>query len=307
MGCCQSDQVQSVTIIPPASPHRDSDAPDFLESVKILDKIGKGASGSTCYKCLMGYRPGVVKILVKSPTTLPHHIDNLMHEQKIMKALGTHPNVVQYIHFAETEGQHGTELRLYMEQCDCSLQRLVQDRNSEERPFTMQELLAVAKDIAQGLQHVHNHKVMHRDLSSDNILVMLEPGDELKIARAKVGDFDSAVLWEEHPPCTPTTTPNYMSPEMWQATTEDVQYTAAADVWSFGGILVELCTLQRPWGEDAMLPKLEENALAGKLPPMPEMVDSKYPGMKALIQQCLQVKPEDRPTIAEVLRTLSSL
>ena len=69
----------------------------------------------------------------------------------------------------------------------------------------------IALDMAQALAYLHSHDIIHRDLSSNNVLLI---GN----SRNKVSDFGMARLMETHPHITPIFCPdtmgyNIMSPE----------------------------------------------------------------------------------------------
>ena len=94
-------------------------------------------------------------------------------------------------------------------------------------------------DVAQALSHLHNHNVLHRDLSSNNVLLI---GN----CRAKVTDFGMAKLLGIDPRLTPTYCPGtnvYMPPE---ALADKPSYDTPLDVFSFGVLLIQVITRKFP-------------------------------------------------------------
>ena len=86
-------------------------------------------------------------------------------------------------------------------------------------------------DVANGLVHLHEHGVVHRNLVPESVLVVQNVG-------AKIGNFDSCAIGVEERVHTLVGTPEYMAPEMLKATAA----TSRVDWWSFGCLLYEIIT-----------------------------------------------------------------
>jgi NIMA (never in mitosis gene a)-related kinase len=86
---------------------------------------------------------------------------------------------------------------------------------------------------------VHDRKILHRDLKSQNIFLT---GRQKLI---KLGDFGIArVLKHTHENArTAIGTPYYLSPEI----CEGKAYNNKSDMWSLGIVLYEMCTLKCPF------------------------------------------------------------
>ena len=87
-----------------------------------------------------------------------------------------------------------------------------------------------------GLQELHNHKIVHRDIKSANIFLT-------KSGMAKLGDLNVSKIAKMGILQTQTGTPYYASPEVWQ----DKPYDKRSDIWSLGCVLYELTTLNPPF------------------------------------------------------------
>ena len=147
-----------------------------------------------------------------------------------------HPNVIQYLgSCADPESRLPV---LFMELMDESLTSFL-ERPADPPPLPLHVQVDIGHDVAQALSHLHHHEVLHRDLSSNNVLL-------IGSRRAKVTDFGMAKLLGSDPHLTPTYCPGtnaYMSPE---ALADPPAYTSKLDVFSCGVLFVQLITRKWP-------------------------------------------------------------
>ena len=148
-----------------------------------------------------------------------------------------HPNVVLYL---GTYSDPETNLPvLLMELCDDSLTKFL-EASPPGVPLAYHTELDVVHDVALALVYLHSNQVIHRDLTSNNVLMMVG-------VRAKVTDFGMSKLASVNPRMTPLTQcPGnllYMSPE---ALDEAPSYTKKLDVFSLGVLVVQILTRQFP-------------------------------------------------------------
>ncbi|CAE8721965.1 unnamed protein product, partial [Polarella glacialis] len=94
------------------------------------------------------------------------------------------------------------------------------------------------------LKHVHERKVLHRDLKTQNIFLMAT-------GQIKLGDFGIARVLDATKDYAKTMvgTPYYLSPEI----IEDKPYNFKSDVWSLGVVLYEMTTLKHPFDADSLV------------------------------------------------------
>ncbi len=157
-------------------------------------------------------------------------------------------------------------------------------------PRTEQEFyLRVARafaDVAEGLQHAHEQKVIHRDIKPSNLI--LERSGRLKIL-----DFGLAHL-EGQETITLSGdvlgTPQYMSPE--QARRKKVEVDHRTDIWSLGATIYETITGQPPFrGKD------HHDTLSRIIadePVSPRRIDPRVPlDLETIVLKCLRKEPQD--------------
>lgn len=246
-------------------------------------------------------------------------INNMMLERfeseiLLLESLPPHKSLVRYLFHEKTK----TKLRLFMTRYSCDLASFLRDRREERdfhgsaasienlafgpsksgsvifypgaRLFTPKEIARLMLDIVSGLSVLHNLKIMHRDLKSDNIFVTLNEGSNIE--SLALGDFDTAkqLLDTTKGATTIIGTPGYIAPEVYS----DDSYSYQADIWSFGMVCFELITLQRPPSEEGFVQNMGAN-----LKKISETLhlSEQYSKPLGLMKDCLSLIPEKRPTL----------
>ena len=149
-----------------------------------------------------------------------------------------------------------------------------------------QHILSIATDVACALNYLHHmtpDPMIHRDLSSANVLLQPTPdGGWL----AKVSDYGTANFQSQLQTENPGS-PVYTAPE----SRDPALQTPKMDIYSFGVLLLEMCTCQFPAPERRI-----------------ELIDSiDHPGLVSLIVRCLNEDKYQRPTAAQVIDILQSM
>ena len=148
-----------------------------------------------------------------------------------------HPNIIQYLN-VYTDPDTGLPV-LLMELMDSSLTHFLE---SSPQPVPYHIQVNLCHDVTLALSFLHSNSIIHRDLSSNNILLI---GN----VRAKVTDFGMARLGELSSKVTHLTytmcpgTDAYMPPE---AVKEEPGYSEKIDCFSFGVIVVQMLTCLFP-------------------------------------------------------------
>jgi len=144
--------------------------------------------------------------------------------------------------------------------------------------------------LCLGMQYLHRHKILHRDLKSANLFVTDD-------GVLKIGDFGISKLLK--PPemfaKTQIGSPYYVSPEMWK----NKPYNSKTDMWAIGCFLYELVALHPPFQANS-LDKLAARIMAGQYEPLPRHCS---PELAAIIRRLLIVDTKQRPSCTDILQT----
>ncbi|KAL7385032.1 hypothetical protein ABVT39_013980 [Epinephelus coioides] len=196
-----------------------------------------------------------------------------------------HPNIVTFISSFQERGS----LYIVMEFCDGG--DLMKKINMQRGVFfTEQQVVDWFVQICLGLKHIHDRKILHRDIKAQNIF--LTNGG----LKAKLGDFGIARMLNNTMELARTCvgTPYYLSPEI----CENRPYNNKTDIWSLGCVLYELCTLRHPF-EGSSLRQLVSKICRGRYNPVPSHYSY---DLRLLVTQLFKVNPRDRPSVSSVLR-----
>ena len=212
----------------------ESDRPWLVRRAEIhmtSEKLGGGGWGEVKVAEFRGVRVAA-KVLFKQLQSPYYH--NIFIREMNMASRVRHPNLVQFI-----GASMDTEKVILMELMPTSLRQHLAD-NAPSIPSTAFRL-TVSLDVARALNYLHLMQpdpIIHRDISSANVL--LEPLSNHSW-RAKVTDYGSVNLQNQLTTKNPGN-PVYSAPESGDPSMQ----TTKMDIFSFGVLLVEMCTAQFP-------------------------------------------------------------
>ena len=281
--------------------------------VRIIktSSLGVGSYGAV-YRALCDELPCAAKIL--HPTLFETNdpgtrkiMERFEQECQFLSGV-RHPHIVQYLGVSR-DPESGLPV-LLMELMDSSLTRFL-EQSEEPLPFHTQ--VDICHDIALALAYLHSNGIIHRDLSSNNVL-LIGPGN-----RAKVTDFGTSKLADANPRMTPMTmcpgTLAYMPPE---AQKEPPVYSKKLDCFSFGVLGVQIITRQFPDPSvrfrtiDITDPRIPRGMVDVPVPEVErhrsqiDLVDPAHPVLPVALD-CLKDADKERPSAQDLCNRLAAL
>ena len=151
-------------------------------------------------------------------------------------------------------------------------------------------ILGWLTQVAIAIRHIHERKVIHRDLKCENIFLTRDNVVQL-------GDFGIAKSLKQSMEKIKSVvgTPYYMSPEI----CDNKDYTNKTDIWSLGVVLYELCALRPPF-DSVSIAGLALRICRGEYSPIPSVYSD---DLRKLVGKLLTVEPSKRPNIHQVIKT----
>jgi cell cycle serine/threonine-protein kinase CDC5/MSD2 len=245
-----------------------------------MSALGQGGFAK-CYKVVSEQQEYALKCVYKKSLKNPKHVDKLKSEIKIHSKLKNDRIVTCFSYFEDREFVY-----LVLELCHLkTLGNMLRVRHRLTEPETRYFML----QISDALDYLHQNHIIHRDLKLGNILLT-------KQMTIKLADFGlAAVVTNEERKKTLCGTPNYLAPEILHGTEHGHSYEV--DIWSFGCVCYTLLFGKPPFQAkqvNDIYQKIKKVQFA-----FPENVpiseDAKY-----LINMCLQVQPDLRPSALDV-------
>jgi serine/threonine-protein kinase len=219
-----------------------------------------------------------------------------LREARMMASL-EHPNIVRVFNLGELPGG-----RPYM------VMELLRGKTFydllKEGPLDLSRILDRLWEIASALDWIHHHRVIHRDLKLDN-LMLVRRNDGTEVAKL----FDFGIALEKNRTTVRLTqdgsivgTPLYIPPEMVE--TDDV--SPRTDIYAFGVVIYQLLGGAAPFEAPSPIELLRKKTLYDPIP-LSRHRDDLPAGVEEAVNRALARKPHDRPKSAtELVRLLAS-
>ncbi|KAJ7515859.1 hypothetical protein O6H91_22G031900 [Diphasiastrum complanatum] len=181
----------------------------------------------------------------------------------------------------------------------CAVNKFMEGRSLREliqkRSVALPNMVKLAVGIAEGMQFLHHHGIVHRDLNSENIFI--DSCGSAIISVLNVAQFtpeDGRMEYEmghNHS----------VAPEVLRAASGRVAVSPKSDVYSFGIVLWEMLTPETPYAGYSPVQAAVAVTMHGL---RPTISADCYPPLRYLIQHCWASNPSDRPTFTAILEIL---
>nr|XP_060640831.1 insulin receptor [Anolis sagrei ordinatus] len=270
------------------------------EKIALLQELGQGSFGMVYEGIARDIVKGEPEIRVAVKTvnesaSLRERIE-FLNEASVMKGFSCH-HVVRLLGVV-SKGQptlvvmelmaHG-DLKSYLRSL-----RPEAENNPGRPPPTLQEMIQMAAEIADGMAYLNAKKFVHRDLAARNCMV----AEDFTV---KIGDFGmTRDIYE---------TDYYrkggkgLLPVRWMApeSLKDGVFTAYSDVWSFGVVLWEINSLAEQPYQGLSNEQVLKFVMDGGCLEQPENGAER---LHNLMQMCWQYNPKMRPSFTEIIEML---
>ena len=221
-----------------------------IGNLSLLSSIGKGTMGEVFLSTKKDSKEFyATKKIDRKHADRPEVKRYFTNEITILKSL-KHNKIIRLVGLKQTPSHY----YIVMEYCNGGslLSCLNKYKKLYKKPFSEEIVQYLMRQIVSGLKYIHGHKIVHRDIKLDNILVKFYSEDDLKKlnmmkTHIKICDFGISIhLDESKLAYTALGSPAYMDPFILKKLNErnDILnsegYDQSADIWSLGAICYEM-------------------------------------------------------------------
>jgi tetratricopeptide (TPR) repeat protein len=261
---------------------------DRIDRYELREEISRGAGGVIYRAWDPDANEEVALKLLHGANASHAHVRRRFEREVTAMLLLRHPHVVAL----RDAGQSAGCPYLVM---DLVKGESLQARLDQQGPMPPREAAILVRQLAEALQHVHEHGVVHRDLKPANVVVSAD-------GTPRLVDFGLARDLRQDSSLSKTGvflgTPGYWPPE--QARGELERIGAASDIYSLGATLYAALTRQPPFAGESLVILIEAACERKPLPPS-RLVLGLDRRLEAICLRCLAKEPKDRFPSAEAL------
>jgi len=210
------------------------------------------------------------------------YLDSTFYLRKIaVMSMIYHQNIVLFLGaLTKSIDKMGIMTRYHMER---SLKELI----NKKQPVELKDSLKLALEIAQGMQYLHKLKILHRNLTSSNVLVTRENNKRA----AKVCDFDLVRNFEDQDAY-------YLAPELFTT----IKYSQKSDIYSYGILLHQIITKEVP--VESTRKAIMESTKKGNRPAIPKVLPK---NLQLLMANLWNAQDTKRPSFNEIVPVLEEV
>ena len=266
------------------SKKKSEDVGSKLSDFKIQKELGRGSYG-TVYTVKSNINSNIYVMKKMELNHLnPRQQVECYHEVSILKKVD-HKNIIKYYSsFLEKE-----TLYIIMEYAELGdLYSLIKHYKKHSKHFSESDLWKISSEILTGLEYLHSHNIIHRDIKCLNLFITKDR--HIKIGDLGVSAFSSS---GDNLHYTRVGTPLYISPEL----VKQKPYDYKTDIWSFGCSLYHLACLEPPFTGGNLI-VLGNNIVKG----VPKALPTHYSNeLKSFVDKMLEKRADKRPSAKEAL------
>lgn len=269
---------------------------------EIVAPIGSGGMG-TVYKAIDRSKDQTIAIKVldrRYDVDRKSRKRDYLGREILIAASLNHPNIIRmHKELVVQEDNYGRKRRcLLMEYIDGhNLKKHIVDRD-----LSMEQMMQICIELCHGLDFLHQHKIIHRDIKPGNFLFSRD-GKQVKIV--DFGLSKSSASWRMRWMKETGGTRLYMSPEQLAKKPLDER----SDIFSFGITMYELFTGRHPCnGNDPRIMQRQLRDPRFRFDPPSKFNPEISPALDRIVLKALRRKPEDRyQSVTEILLDMSRM
>lgn len=267
--------------------------PVSADEYELLEEAGRGVS-ATVWKARVKATGEDVAVKLLDLENLNCSLEEIIREAQTMRQQH-HGNVLP-LHCSFVHQQNLWMVMPYV--AGGSVLNLMKFAYSEglEEPV----IATILKEVLKGLDYMHRHGGIHRDVKAGNILIDKD-GTVLLADFGVAATMERGGTWgnQQMSRNTFVGTPCWMAPEVMEQTEG---YNSLADIWSFGITILELAHGHAPF---AKLPPMKVLLMTIQNPPPTLESDSGKKhfskSMRDIVGKCLIKDASKRPSAAQLL------
>ena len=261
---------------------RRKDVPDKIGKYVIINKIGKGSTGTVYLSHDPYYRRDVAikvyNIEEDQDADRARVSRKMFFNEAHMVGMLQHPNIMPIYDAGEEDGKY------YVVTEHIQGARTLAAYCRPDNLLRVDDVVEIIYKCAKALHYSHGRGVIHRDIKPSNVMLTID--NDVRII-----DFGIAICADADVSRIEgiAGSPSYMSPE--QVQSEDL--TPASDIFSLGAVLYELLTGFRPFRADN-LSKLLHQIVYATPPPIHTYRDDLPEELEHVVAMCMQKHPSKR-------------
>lgn len=209
-----------------------------LANFRIERLLGQGGMATVYFgQDIKLHRQVAIKVLDKRYRKHPAYASRFVAEARMM-AKWRHENIIQIFYADDAQGMS----YYVMDFVDGEdLGDVLDSYHYQNKLMSHDDVLRIAKAVANALDYAHTQGVIHRDIKPSNILLS-------KDNRVLLGDFGMALEVRDGSQGNAFGTPHYISPEQARRSADAIPQS---DIYSFGVILYEMLTGKVPFDDSS--------------------------------------------------------
>lgn len=256
-----------------------------LANYSISIVLGKGGFGKVVKaQHVFSKMLFAIKMIAKNPSKPTQSKNALKNEVSILQKLN-HENIISYIDSFEDS----SFLYIVTELCR---EKNLYEKIKIDGKFKENVVKDILLQILSAVEYLHDSKIVHRDIKLENILLVSEGSNKIKLT-----DFGTAAFLDKNQRVSGCCgSIFYISPEMLEG-----DYNEKIDIWSCGILAYALSTGKWPY-EERTTEEVLEKIFCSPFQINADNCEGLSNDFVSLLKEMLRIKPEERISASDAIR-----